>query len=209
MARTSLDDLIAQGSALVRHYAEIEETKTQVLKDLAVVVWRLRSRFRTNEGGRDWAGQSYEYRMAAARMYEEAGVPTDSVANVQAALRYHVGNVLREKVPAEELREAGLLVTSPRERITSSREEAAAALEAFGATTEAGRARKVNPVRLATAAAACLARVEASVGYLDPEDEEDALALREAAAALHEMRDAIDRALALIEPKPRRRSRAA
>lgn len=128
-AKITEADVVRVGAQLVRAYAQVEETQTEILRRLALVVVKLRSYYRTGDGAVDWAGRSWDYRQTVERMYSEAGVPPDSAANVQAALRYHVGNALRELVEPEELASAGLLPTSPRQRLQAAREEAQAVLE--------------------------------------------------------------------------------
>lgn len=53
---TPTSTLVAAGAGLIRSWHRIEESKTQVLKDLAVVVVKLRSHFRDNDGNIDWRG---------------------------------------------------------------------------------------------------------------------------------------------------------
>lgn len=76
-----------------------------------------------HEGVTDWTGRSLEYRDAIEHLYRQAEVPPDSESNVQAKIRYHVGNVLREVAPAEELKELGLAVAGPKGRAQQKRAE--------------------------------------------------------------------------------------
>lgn len=119
----SVEDLAMAGSGLVHFYTRLEETKADVLKALAKVVVALRANFRT-EDGVDWGGRSWEYRQTVGAMYAAAGVPPDSQSNIQASLRYHVGNLLREAVPARELEAAGLRTDSPKARMNEARQYA-------------------------------------------------------------------------------------
>jgi hypothetical protein len=73
------------------------------------------------DGFPDWAGKSEEYRQTIYRAYREAGVPSDSTGALQANLRYHVGNALREAAPADELRALGLDLEGPRARAVRAR----------------------------------------------------------------------------------------
>lgn len=152
------EELVGAGAALIRSWHKIEESKTAVLKDLARVIVHLRSRFRTVDGDVDWAGHSWEYRQAAARMYDLADVPPDSVAGVQASIRYHIGNVLREAVQVKELKAVGLLPTSPRERLRVLRERTQA-------LADAGQALSLpegTPGRFVASLAAARAAMEAA-----------------------------------------------
>lgn len=206
--------LVDLGARLVGLWAHIEESKTEVLRALARVIVELRSRFRQPGEPPDWAGRSWEYRQAAERLYEAAGVPPDSVANVQAALRYHVGNLLRETVPPKELEAAGLLPSSPRDRIRQARSEAAAALEALRRMGDtAGAAAREYPaldhavVQLGSVIKA-LESVEAQIDAPEDISVEDLEAL---SLAIHEVRGrlegtiaAIDQRLASTPPKPKK-----
>jgi hypothetical protein len=121
LARWSVDDLSAAGAGLVLFHERLEETKADVLKALAKVVIALRARFRTPEGDVDWAGRSWEYRQQVGQLYAAAGVPSDSAAKIQASIRYHVGNLLRDVASPQELEAVGLRVDTPKERTNAVR----------------------------------------------------------------------------------------
>lgn len=195
--RKSLPTLLDTGAKLVRQWYSIEESKTEVLRDLAVVVVDIRSRF-DHEGSKDWAGHSWDYRQAISGMYEAAGVPPDSVANVQGALRYHVGNVLRDRVSPEELEAAGLKVSSPRQRVASARSETAALVAAVTAERDAeaaeGRGRRYPVGRLLSAAKVAVERAEK-----DLTADEDAGTAEDMEAALLAAMDLRERLDAIVE----------
>jgi hypothetical protein len=128
----SLRTLQKRGVDLIQWYTSMEESKTAILKSLAEVVVDIRSQFRDESGDIDWQGNSWDYRKFMENLYDASGVPPDSKSNLQAALRYHVGNALRERVPTKELQRAGLLAASPRERMAAQRNEANAILRALG-----------------------------------------------------------------------------
>ena len=48
------------------------------------------------------------------QIYEGAQMPRERQDTFQAALRYHVGNLLRERADESELAAVGLTTTSPR-----------------------------------------------------------------------------------------------
>ena len=201
MPSKPLDKLLDTGAALVRRWHQIEESKTAVLRELANVVVDIRSQFRY-EGGIDWAGRSWEYRQAITRMYAAAGIPPDSVSNIQGALRYHVGNALRERVAAEELEAAGLLAASPRERVASARSEAAAlvsVLQADKAAEEAEARGRHYPLgrllRASLVAVERAAREAKDPEALDAGSAQDLEAALLAAMDLRERLDAIVEAL--------------
>lgn len=134
----TIEQLKKQGTDLLREFWQLESRRTPLLQSIAKVVVDLRSRFLRN-GEQDWAGRSAEYRAAVASMYADAGIPTDSVAGVQAALRYHIGNELRQRLNSEQLAQAGLGQRAPRERA------ATAAGKAAGRTAEATKAAQRTP----------------------------------------------------------------
>ena len=207
----SEESLIGAGAALARSWYHIEESKTEVLRDLAVIVVRLRMLHRKADGSVDWSGNSWDYRKAVARMYEGAGIPPDSVDNIQASIRYHVGNVIREMAKPADLEAAGLLSASPRERLQVARDQAAAMLEALSVPDNlpAGRGRTVRTLRAATMA---LASVAADLSAAPADLDDLRPAVLEVVAAL---RPVMDRAGLTLEdafaaeppPPPARRGR--
>ncbi len=87
-------------------------------------------------------------------IYKNAGVTEDTLDTVQAALRYHVGNLLRETKSAEDLAAVGLTSISPRARLQRSRELMAALAASVNGAKE--------PARM-------VAHAEALVDYVTPE----------------------------------------
>lgn len=134
----SADDLQHAGTGLIQFHQGLDILKLDLLKALAKVVVVLRQRYRTPEGDIDWAGRSWDYRQTVGQMYEKAGIPPDSQSNIQASLRYHVGNLLREVAPAPQLEAVGLKTSSPKERMTEAK------------STEDGLRRLLRDVRRAT-----------------------------------------------------------
>lgn len=88
----------------------------------AEAIVALRKHFR-HEGLPDWAGRSPEYRDMIERLYRDAGVPSDSGNNFQANLRYHLGNVVRQVAPPEDLANLGLAVEGPLGRVRQARKD--------------------------------------------------------------------------------------
>lgn len=111
------------GTGLIAFYTKMEDTRTEVLRALAKVVVLIRSKHRDDEGNPDWRGKTWDYRQAVGEMYARAGIPPSSQSNIQSALRYHVGNLMREVAPPEELEAAGLLTSSPKDRMNEQRNE--------------------------------------------------------------------------------------
>jgi hypothetical protein len=139
MTRQPTEALVRQGTDLILQYQRIEESKTAILRQLAEVVIDLRFNF-DHDGHPDYGGRSWEYRQTVGRMYEAAGIPRDSQATIQSSLRYHVGNLLRERVTPEELAKAGLLTEGPKERVNHQRDLMQAAANVFSAEGD-GRGR--------------------------------------------------------------------
>lgn len=121
MARRSkeqiITDLIETGATTLREAHEHNVALTAAYKTLAGVIVDLRKQFRNSKDtAPDWAGQTQAYRDTVALMYSQSGVPQDAVSGMQAAIRYHIGNVLRDRLSADELTAAGLSVEGPLDR---------------------------------------------------------------------------------------------
>jgi hypothetical protein len=194
--RVSEEEVRAVAVELIRAYIAVGETTTEILRRLALCVIKLRSYYRTADGEVDWRGRSWEYRQAAEALYAEAGVPPDSASGIQSALRYHVGNYLRELVEPAQLAAVGLLPTSPRERIQVQREEAHAVLElARPADLPHSRTRALVVLGASTKA---LGAVVADLPNLGPEDRSAVL------EAAQELRRELDALVATLRPARRR-----
>lgn len=157
--------LLAAGSGLLRAWHRGEGDRTEILRDLALIIVKLRSRFYTDTGI-DWAGRSWDYRQTVAQLYDDAGLNPEEMTTVQAALRYHVGNTLRDTVPAELLEAAGLKAKSPKERFRDSRAEMTAAYRAL--QSEQGPEARVRMWRSLGAAQHALRLALEQTADLDP-----------------------------------------
>lgn len=148
MKQWSVDDLTSAGTGLIHYLDKLEADATDVRRALAGVIVALRRHYRTNDGDVDWAGRSWEYRQAVTSMYQSAGIRPDSESKVQASLRYHVGNLLREVAPPQQLAAVGLLTNSPKERMNDVRQATNAILHNMpsfaDAGPEQGRSRRQN-----------------------------------------------------------------
>lgn len=145
------------------------------LRAAAHAIMDLRQCFE-HEGIPDWAGRTPEYRMKAEEVYRKAGVPSDSEDKLQSALRYHIGNVLREQAPPEHLDQLGLAKKGPRGRTQELRETRRMA----GVPARSSAARRPNirvapgafdPVQLVQHARADIALIRSAgqEGTVDPE----------------------------------------
>lgn len=128
--RWNIEKLTSAGVSTVKELTKLEASRTTLLQELALTLVLLRAKH-THQGKPDYAGRSAEYRAVAASIYEQAGVPADSASTIQASVRYHIGNVLRETFAEDKLTAAGLKAASPRERANgrSKASEPAAASE--------------------------------------------------------------------------------
>lgn len=147
--RPTVEQLVDDGVELLSDY--LAAPRTDLLRQLASVVVDLRSRFSLDDGRPDWGGRSPDYRSYIADLYTRAGVPKDKLDTIQAAMRYHVGNLIRERAPKDELLAVGLTTTAPRDRNAATRD----ALHAISAAA-GGRTPSSDVDRLAVYAQALL-----------------------------------------------------
>lgn len=106
--------------------------RTAILKDVAAALVDSRAHFFNREGEPDWAGRTHAYRMWVRDATAAANLtPADRTA-IQAAVRWHVGTTLRERLTPEQLEAIGLKVKSPRERNIEQRANRAEVLALIG-----------------------------------------------------------------------------
>lgn len=182
----ALDALLARG---------VDAAKDRRFRDLAEIVVELRQHFVTADGAADWGGRTRAYRDTVSRIYDDAGLE----AKDRSTVRYHIGNVVRDVAPAEELADLGLQSRRPVERVKDQRDRLSALARA-GALQEKRTLRRANVVRLLVSAEEALAAVtEPRLAEIDDALVEDAVASLENTAA---RADALRRAL---EPRRARR----
>lgn len=119
--------LVARGTAYAREYARVAEIPTILLKNIATVVVALRMQYG------DMRGETHPYRQAVAEMYRAAGVPPTNSDKMQTAVRWHVGNLLRQRLTPRQLEKHDLLPTSPLERLQDTRAANSALVRAASA----------------------------------------------------------------------------
>lgn len=141
--------LVKKAADLLGEYMRNGRTRTDLLKRAAAVIVELRSQFALDDGRVDWSGRSHPYRKAIAAVYRGADIGADDLDTVQSALRYHIGNLLRERAEDEDLEAVGLTLTSPKQRIGRNRNIVAALAGSVGEATS-------DPIRLLTSADALL-----------------------------------------------------
>ena len=149
--------IAADATRLLREYVESGRSRTDLLKRVAELIVELRAKHTLDDGRIDWSGRSPAYRTAIAEIYRDAGVPADKLDTVQAALRYHVGNLIRDRADGMALAAVGLTNIAPRERLNRNR-EIVAALAASGSVGEVTG----DPLRLIAGAEALLDHVDES-----------------------------------------------
>lgn len=101
--------------ATLRRVISYDTKRTEALKAFGKDVCTLRRLYQ------DPAGASAEYKSAMERIYASVDIPADSASSIQASIRYHIGNALREEFTAEELQAVGLSEKTPLERARDAR----------------------------------------------------------------------------------------
>ncbi len=130
---TPLNEIQIAAIQHLRNYKSGPETeKTTNLRAVATSFVDAREHFFTPEGTPDWKGRTHAYRLWVRETMTLASIQADELGTVQAAIRYHVGNIVRERMNEDELQNLGLSATSPRERSVAKRERNTSVLTLFG-----------------------------------------------------------------------------
>lgn len=130
----TLPALRDEAATLLRKYRRASDgDRTRILRELADVLVSIRGLFTRPDGTPDWKGRSYAYRVFIRDLYGDAGYQKDEMHTVQAAVRYHLGTSLRERLDADTLTEYGLVPLTPRERSRDHRVNRTATLSALTA----------------------------------------------------------------------------
>jgi hypothetical protein len=130
-------------NALRRYVSARDEDswrKTPYLRAVAEQFVILRELFLNERGEPDWRGQTWEYKQAVQEVFTLGGIPSDEHETVSAAIRYHVGNILRDKLDESEITGIGLRVAKPSERGNERRarqQETLAKLQGAGKSASA------------------------------------------------------------------------
>lgn len=98
------------------------DERTDTLREVAEAFVDARTFFYTKDAEVDWKGSTHAYRRWVREAFEKAGIPRDEASSLQAAIRYHAGNILRDRLDPQTLAELGLIAESPRERAAERRE---------------------------------------------------------------------------------------
>lgn len=78
------------------------------------------SHFTTSDGLPDYRGTSYAYRSWYGEILDSLNLDKDERSKLAGRMRFHVGNVLRQRVDSSTLQEFNLKVESPKERGTQN-----------------------------------------------------------------------------------------
>jgi hypothetical protein len=144
--------------------------RTELLRDTARLFIDARAHFFTREGEPDWKGRTYAYRTWVREIMSAAHVPGEEITSLQAAIRYHSGNLLRDRLGDDAIADLGLRKESPRERSVEKRERTSETLNLFGAGGEISSPAEI--ALLCTLSERALARV--NVAALSAEEREEA-----------------------------------
>lgn len=130
------DDLAALRQRLSRALSRLVDSDGEARaiagRDAAGIIVAARELLITRSGDPDWPGRSHAYREWVREAYDGAHIDPAAVPAVQAAVRYHVGNALRERLTAEQLEAAGLRTLAPRERSAETRADRSRRLGLLG-----------------------------------------------------------------------------
>lgn len=122
-ARRELDLTRAATRALRKAVNSEGADRTRLLRQVADLLVDLRALYTDSDGEPDWRGKSYAYRDAVRAIYAGAGLSADTNDSTKTALRYHIGNVLRERLDEDTLKAVGLSALDPRDRQAKRRAE--------------------------------------------------------------------------------------
>lgn len=126
----------AASEALGNSLTASDARRTELLRETARHFIAAREHFFTREGEPDWLGRTGAYRAWVREVMSQAHIPADEITALQAAIRYHSGNVLRDVLDAETIDDLGLRKESPRERSVEKRERTTEVLNLFGGGAE-------------------------------------------------------------------------
>lgn len=122
----SLDRVKTDFVRALRRLRQLEGSeRTPLYRDLAAHTVALREHFHTAQGEPDWIGRTSAYRHAVRDLYSKADYTPEEADGVQSAIRYHVGNLVREILHPEALEDLGLDEISPLERAREVRRDQA------------------------------------------------------------------------------------
>lgn len=114
MKNLTVDEIVLSGQQVLAAIVEAEKAPEAEYRKLSNLLIQLRMRFQSpHRDCADWAGRTREYREAAQRIYASVNIPPDSAGSIQARIRYHNGERLREVAPPAELEAVGIKAIGP------------------------------------------------------------------------------------------------
>ena len=143
----TLQERAARGVARYQSGELAPHEATAQLREVASLMVAARAHFFTKDGATDWGGRTGAFRAFVGETFRMANLSREQLVTVQNAVRYHVGNVLREQLPPDELAALGLRAISPRERAAETRATRTAAVHSYS-----GRGRLSEPADVIAAA---------------------------------------------------------
>ncbi len=130
---TSLNDAqIVAINSLRAYRSGPEGERTSNLRAVATAFVDAREHFFTPQGEPDWLGRTHAYRTWVRETMRLASVQAEELPTVQAAIRYHVGNIVRERMDADTIEGLGLRSSSPKQRSVEKRGRHSEVLNFFG-----------------------------------------------------------------------------
>lgn len=115
---------------VLREYSRGPGDGTALLRRAAEMQVELRQYFNRPDGEVDWLGKSYAYRQLMTETYGLAGVLPSERKKLGDAVRYHVINVLRERLSPEEIAALDLREQDGPTRAKETRERTRAIVDA-------------------------------------------------------------------------------
>ncbi|WDS52050.1 hypothetical protein SEA_CARON_24 [Microbacterium phage Caron] len=132
----ALDTIRSRAAAGMRGYETHQGAeRTLFAKEVANAFLDARTHFVTRDGKPDYLGRSGAYRAFVAEALDEAEIARENRAALQAAIRYHVSPLLRERF-GEEVAALGLEPGSSVERARRRKERDSRILSLFAGGSE-------------------------------------------------------------------------
>jgi hypothetical protein len=185
---TSLDEIQTSAISALKRYGDAsKEERTTILRSTAELFISAREFIFNKDGEPDRTGITGPYRQWVREIMARAGIPNDQTSSVQAAIRYHSSNIMRERFDAEELEAMGLSPRSARDRSSDRHARESAALNVVTGSTHIATAPDVLAASRTIAAALRRVSLEAVKGMAAPERKE----IRDALTAVRDLAEAV------------------
>ena len=149
--------------------------KTTILRAVAEHLVEAREHFFTADGEIDYRGRTHAYRRFVGEVFAGANLPPAETRTLQAAARYHVGNILRERLDPETLSDLGLRQASPKERSAEKRASEGESLRVIrGGMALTAEDEIIEAIRVATS---LIARIDKDAVRALPDESRQAIAV--------------------------------